>query len=49
MSIWIIFGFFMVLSYIISQRLESKFKKYSKIPMNYGMTGKDVAEKMITA
>lgn len=47
MSIWIIFGFFMVLSYIISQRLESKFKKYSKIPMNYGMTGKDVAEKML--
>ena len=37
----------MVLSYIISQRLESKFKKYSKIPMNYGMTGKDVAEKML--
>ena len=47
MSIWIIFGAFALLSYLISNRLESKFKKYSKIPMNYGMTGKDVAEKML--
>ena len=47
MSIWIIFGAFALLSYLISNRLKSKFKKYSKIPMNYGMTGKDVAEKML--
>ena len=47
MSIWIIFGAFALLSYLISNLLESKFKKYSKIPMNYGMTGKDVAEKML--
>ena len=47
MSIWIIFGAFALLSYLISNRLESKFKKYSKIPMNYGMTDKDVAEKML--
>ena len=47
MSIWIIFGAFALLSYLISNRLESKFKKYSKIPMNYGMTGKDVAKKML--
>ena len=47
MNIWIIFGAFALLSYLISNRLKSKFKKYSKIPMNYGMTGKDVAEKML--
>ncbi|MBQ8045673.1 MAG: zinc metallopeptidase [Bacteroidales bacterium] len=47
MSIWILFGAFALLSYLISNRLESKFKKYSKIPMNYGMTGKDIAEKML--
>ncbi len=47
MSIWIIFGVFALASYLISNRLESKFKKYSKIPMNYGMTGKEVAEKML--
>ncbi len=47
MTIWIIFGFFMLLSYIISSTLKSKFKKYSKIPLNYGMTGRDIAEKML--
>ena len=47
MMIWVIFGFFMLLSYIISSVLKSKFKKYSKIPLSYGITGKDVAEKML--
>jgi len=47
MTIWIIFGFFMLLSYIISSTLKSKFKKYSKIPLNSGMTGRDIAEKML--
>ncbi|MBR5831457.1 MAG: zinc metallopeptidase [Bacteroidales bacterium] len=47
MNIWIIFGVFALVSYLISNRLESKFKKYSKIPMNYGMTGREVAEKML--
>ena len=47
MNIWIIFGVFALASYLISNRLESKFKKYSKIPMNYGMTGREVAEKML--
>ncbi|MDP4207223.1 MAG: zinc metallopeptidase [Bacteroidota bacterium] len=45
--IWIIFGVFMLISWLISHQLKSKFKKYSEIPMNYGMTGKDVAEKML--
>lgn len=43
----IIFLFFMVLSWIVSSRLKSKFKEYSKIPINFGMTGKEVAEKML--
>lgn len=37
----------MLLSWIISATLKSKFRKYSQVPMNYGMTGKDVAEKML--
>ena len=45
--IWIIFGFFMLLSWLISMQLRSKFKKYSKIPINYNLTGKEVAEKML--
>lgn len=44
---WIIAGVFMLLSWIISSTLKSKFRKYSQVPMNYGMTGKDVAEKML--
>ena len=44
---WIILGVFVLLSWIISSTLKSKFRKYSQVPMNYGMTGKDVAEKML--
>jgi Zn-dependent membrane protease YugP len=47
MYIWIIFIGFMILSWIISLTLKSKFKKYSKIPLENGMSGKDVAEKML--
>jgi Zn-dependent membrane protease YugP len=47
MYIWIIFIGFMILSWIISLRLKSKFKKYAKIPLDNGMSGKEVAEKML--
>lgn len=43
----LIFAVFAIFSMIVSGMLKSKFKKYSKIPMNYGMSGKDVAEKML--
>jgi Zn-dependent membrane protease YugP len=45
--IWVIFIGFMILSWVISLRLKSKFKKYSKIPLENGMSGKEVAEKML--
>ena len=44
---WIIFIGFALLSWLVSSRLQSKFEKYSKIPMPNGMTGRDVAEKML--
>jgi len=44
---WIIFLGFMVLSWIVSARLKSKFRQYSKMPVGSGMTGRDVAEKML--
>lgn len=47
MSIWIIFGFFMLLSFLVSNTLQSKFKKYSRIPVNGNLTGRDVAVKML--
>jgi len=46
-NIWIIFIVFMILSWIVSATLKSKFKKYSKIPVDSGMSGRDVAERML--
>lgn len=43
----IILGVFMLLSWIVSSQLKSRFRRYSQIPVNYGMSGKDVAEKML--
>jgi Zn-dependent membrane protease YugP len=45
--IWIIFGVFMLISWLISNQLRSKFKAYSKIPVSFGLTGRDIAEKML--
>lgn len=47
MSMWIIFIGFMLLSLIVSQMLKHKFKKYSKVPLDNGMSGKEVAERML--
>lgn len=46
-NIWVIFIGFMILSWIVSMVLKSKFKKYSKIPIDNGMTGREIAEKML--
>lgn len=46
-GIWGIFIGFMILSWIVSMTLKSKFKKYSKIPIDNGMSGKEIAEKML--
>lgn len=45
--IYVIFGVFALISWIVQQSLQSKFKKYSQIPIPNGMTGKDVAERML--
>jgi len=44
---WILFGLIALASLAVSQMLKSKFNKYSKIPLTSGMTGRDVAEKML--
>jgi hypothetical protein len=44
---WIIFIGIAILSFIVQNNLQSKFKKYSKVPMGNGMTGYDVALKML--
>ncbi len=44
--IWIVLGILLI-SWIVSARMKSKFKKFSKVPIANGMTGRDVAEKML--
>jgi len=44
---WIIFIGFAILSWLVSSNLKRKFEKYSQIAMPNGMSGKDVAEKML--
>lgn len=44
---WIIFIGVAVLSWLVQLNLQNKFKKYSRIPTGNGMTGADVARKML--
>jgi uncharacterized protein len=44
---WIIFGGFMLLSWIVGNQLKTRIRKYSRIPTAYGITGREVAEKML--
>ena len=46
-GLWIIFGIFALISWLISRQLQKKFKEYSKIPVFNNMTGRDVVEKML--
>lgn len=45
--IWLIFIAVMVLSLIVQSVLQSRFRKYSKVPLTNGMTGAEVAMKML--
>ena len=45
--IWVIFIVFGILSFAVSRRLKSKFKKYSQIQLKSGLSGAQVAEKML--
>ncbi|MDE6871971.1 MAG: zinc metallopeptidase [Bacteroidales bacterium] len=47
MNIWIIFIAVMVLSMIVQNTLKSRFNKYSKVPTANGMSGAEVAMKML--
>lgn len=44
---YVIFGIVALISWLIQRSLKSKFERYSKIRVPNGMTGKDVAEKML--
>ena len=47
MNIWTIMIVVMALSFIVQQMLQSRFSKYSKVPVANGMSGAEVAQKML--
>lgn len=45
--VWILFIGIALASWAVSAQLKSRFKKYAKMPLRNGMTGRDIAEKML--
>lgn len=43
----ILFGVIAVISFIVQWRFKSKFKEYTEIPLSSGMSGADIAQKML--
>lgn len=46
-EILLIFLFFMVISWLVSNQLKSRFAKYSKTPLRSGLSGRQIAERML--
>lgn len=47
MSYMILAGAIMLVSWLVSARLKSKFELYSKLQLQNGMSGREIAEKML--
>lgn len=47
MGYYIILGIITLVSWLVSARLKSKFNHYSKVILSNGLSGKEVAEKML--
>lgn len=45
---YLIAGLIFIVSIYVSNRLKSKFKTYSKVHLQNGMSGKEIAEKMLS-
>ena len=45
--IYIIFIAFALISFAVQKSLQHRFEKYSKIPLPYGLTGRDIAQRML--
>jgi len=48
MSYYILIGAIMLVSWYVSNKLKTKFKKYSKIRLENGMSGAEIARKMLS-
>lgn len=44
---YILIGAIALVSWLVSNKLKSKFKQYSKVHLRNGMSGKEIAEKML--
>ena len=44
---WILFIGIALASWLVQANLKNKFEKYSKIPIDGGLTGRDIAVKML--
>lgn len=44
---YIIAGVIFLVSWLVSHKLKSKFKEYSKVHLQNGLSGKEIAEKML--
>ncbi len=47
MTYYILIGAIALVSWLVSSRLKSKFKHYSKVQLRNGMSGAEIAEKML--
>lgn len=47
MGYWILIGGIALISWLVSNQLKRKFAKYSKVQLRNGMSGKEIAEKML--
>ncbi|AUC85460.1 hypothetical protein CW731_09240 [Polaribacter sp. ALD11] len=47
MGFYILIGAISLVSWLISKKLKDKFKKYSKVQLRNGMSGAEIAEKML--
>lgn len=47
MTYYILIGAVALISWLVSSRLKSKFKKYSKVHLRNGMSGAEIAQKML--
>ncbi|KQC30955.1 zinc metallopeptidase [Flagellimonas eckloniae] len=47
MTYYILIGAVALISWVVSSRLKSKFKKYSKVHLRNGMSGAEIAQKML--
>ena len=47
MGYWVLFGLLMIVSLLVQNMLQSRFNKYSKVPISNGMSGAEIARKMM--